>query len=472
MAIVWNDFVYDKEYFVDATKGDDSSGDGAAKPYKTLSKLLTVIPKDKNSLIKLRAGEYTFGQDLSDGFANCRVTIIGNQSRTTLKQMEGFYSDIPDGGGNSTFTLEFAQLLFKIDADLTKSNLNYFHFNWNMYNVVITDTPDNGYSVFLPHSSLLKMLNCIKLSSSLNLLRTTHGAIELTNCYGAFTSGYSTNDSSWNKSNNIITMTPIYDSNYIISFDGIGVYSGKLAWRKNGFLVHSSSGNYLAFQNKIDAATVIPKMASNTSPIGRAFAKDIYSAPYDAWKAFNQIDDNDGYCSQNGSAGVGFLGYEFAQDIPISKYAVRSMNSSSALYTLPKNWTFEGSKDGAEWEVLDTQKNQTWTAINTDKDYCIVNPKSYKMYRLNWTSNNGHTGYTGLNELKMYSGTNEVSQIPSINEKYFTAYGMNKITQQTLKSDYDRVRLISNRESKRNEGKTFEHEIDFKKYEVNKIKLS
>ncbi|MBN3522258.1 SPRY domain-containing protein [Paenibacillus apiarius] len=250
---------------------------------------------------------------------------------------------------------------------------------------------------------------------------------------------------------------------------GFSSFDGSQRHWDSKLLIQSYSGKHLSFENNIDAATVIPRMTSNSTPSGRAFAKDIYSAPYDAWKAFNQIDDNDGYCSKNGSAGVGFLAYEFAQYIPVFKYAVRSMNSSAVLNTMPKDWTFEGSFDGDKWYVLDTQKNQTWTATNTDKDYYISNPKSYKMYRLNWTANNGYTGYTGINELKMYHGSNTETHIPSINEKYFTEYGMNKITQQTLKSDYDRARLISNRESKLNEGKTFEHEIDLKKFKVNRV---
>ncbi|WP_019422843.1 hypothetical protein [Paenibacillus sp. OSY-SE] len=248
--------------------------------------------------------------------------------------------------------------------------------------------------------------------------------------------------------------------------------SGQLkpyAPREHKYLIHLNSGQYLSLENQMATATAIPQMTSNTTPSGRAFAKDIYSAPYDAWKAFNQTDDNDGYCSQNGSAGVGFLGYEFTHDIPIFKYTLRSMNSSAALHTMPKDWTFEGSFNGDKWFVLDTQKNQTWTATNTDKDYYITNPKSYKMYRLNWTANNGYTGYTGINELKMYIGSNSVTHVPTLNEKYFIAYGMDKITQESLKSNYDQVQLISNRERKLMKGKTFEHEIDLKKYEVNRV---
>ncbi|NKI22307.1 hypothetical protein HFN20_13950 [Paenibacillus dendritiformis] len=236
-------------------------------------------------------------------------------------------------------------------------------------------------------------------------------------------------------------------------------------------LIQSKSGQYLSCENTIDRITAIPKMSSNTSPSGRAFAKDIYSTNYDAWYAFNQVDDAEGYASESGSGGVGFLGYEFGNPIAIAKYAVRSMAGSSHLNKLPRDWTFEGSHDGEKWHVLDTQKNQTWTTVNTDKDYYITYPKSFKMYRLNWTANNGHTGYTGINELKMYSGTSTLSHIPTINEKYFTEYGMDKLTKETFKNNYDKVRLVSNKEMKLDDRRTFEHEIDLKKYEVNEIFL-
>lgn len=234
-------------------------------------------------------------------------------------------------------------------------------------------------------------------------------------------------------------------------------------------LFQTSTENRMAFYNKFNTITAIPKMTSNITPSGRAFAKDIYSTSYDAWKAFNQVDDTEGYASKTGSGGVGFLGYEFDKPIAIAKYAVRSMAGSSHLNKLPRDWTFEGSHDGEKWHVLDTQKNQTWTTVNTDKDYYVDIPKSYKMYRLNWSANNGFTGYTDVNELKMYRGVNVVSHIPTVSEKYFTAYGMDKIAQETLKNNYDKVQLISNKESELNEGKIFEHEIDLKKYEVNKL---
>ncbi|MBG9794667.1 hypothetical protein ABD76_20115 [Paenibacillus dendritiformis] len=259
-------------------------------------------------------------------------------------------------------------------------------------------------------------------------------------------------------------LSPVLDSHSYISVFELQMYNDY-----NDILLLHKNDCYFSVVTTSDTETVIPKMTSNTSPSGRAFAKDIYSTSYDAWKAFNQVDDTEGYASKTGSGGVGFLGYEFDKPIAIAKYAVRSMAGSSHLNKLPRDWTFEGSHDGEKWHVLDTQKNQTWTTVNTDKDYYVDIPKSYKMYRLNWSANNGFTGYTDVNELKMYRGVNVVSHIPTVSEKYFTAYGMDKIAQETLKTNYDKVQLISNKESELNEGKIFEHNIDLKKYDVKGI---
>lgn len=158
------------------------------------------------------------------------------------------------------------------------------------------------------------------------------------------------------------------------------------------------------------AQTVVPKMTSNTTPSGLAFARDIYSAVYDAWAAFDQVDNTEGYASLNGSGGVGFLGYIFVNAKIIGKYSVRSIQGNTALNRMPKDWTFEGSndttngKDGT-WTVLDKQVNQSWTSGWTDKDYIIASPRLFKAYRLNWTANNGLPNYTDVNELKMYEVT-------------------------------------------------------------------
>ncbi|MCM3341733.1 hypothetical protein M3650_24680 [Paenibacillus sp. MER TA 81-3] len=202
---------------------------------------------------------------------------------------------------------------------------------------------------------------------------------------------------------------------------------------KNKSLIQLSNNEYRKYHAKrIDTTTAIPKMNSNTAPIGRAFARDVWSTGYDAWYGFNQIVDSEGYCSQSGSGGVGYLGYEFSEANLILKYSIRSMSYGDKFDRLPRDWTFEGSNDGQKWDILDAQKNQTWTTVNTDKDYYIINPKAYKMYRLNWTANNGNTGYTVINELKMYSGELgkgwELINNTTLTQQDFDEHGMTELS--------------------------------------------
>jgi len=199
--------------------------------------------------------------------------------------------------------------------------------------------------------------------------------------------------------------------------------------RTNQNLIKSGNGTYKTYRpRKVIRSTVIPVMTSNTSPKGRAFAKDSYSASYDPWNAFNGYDDSEGYASANGSATNGYLGYEFEQPIIIGEYLLRSPTAADTLQRMPKDWTFEGSNDGISWFVLDTQQNQTWTSVIQDKIYEIKYPKLFKMYRINWTANNGFNAYTDINELKMFTGDFDEMwvDVPTLSptEDDFKKYGM------------------------------------------------
>ncbi|GAB6930072.1 hypothetical protein JCM10914A_40550 [Paenibacillus sp. JCM 10914] len=161
--------------------------------------------------------------------------------------------------------------------------------------------------------------------------------------------------------------------------------------------------------------TIIPKMTSNTAPYGLAFADTEYGTGSAPWKAFDQIDNNEGYTTKNGST-VGFLGYIFDIPLYIGKYVIRSV-TSAYLIRMPKVWTFEGSNDTTNgrdgtWFTLDTRTNQSWSSGFMDIEFTIDNPQRFKAYRLNWTENNGNASFTSINELKMYSYTPPKSAIP------------------------------------------------------------
>lgn len=56
----------------------------------------------------------------------------------------------------------------------------------------------------------------------------------------------------------------------------------------------------------------------------------------------------------------------------------------------PKDWTFEGSVDGATgWTVLDTRTGQTFASSRATRTFRFANTNAYRYYRLNISANNG-----------------------------------------------------------------------------------
>lgn len=153
-----------------------------------------------------------------------------------------------------------------------------------------------------------------------------------------------------------------------------------------------------------DGSSLIPTLTSNTSsPLGFAFASSEYSTGFSPWRAFDKSDS--GYYNTKSGEVTGFLGFYFKDEVIISKYRIRSHQSSTQyLNSMPKDWVLQGSNDTTDgkngnWVNLDTQTNQTWTTGNTDKLYSAKITKKYYAYRINWSANNGYSTYTTLGEL-------------------------------------------------------------------------
>ncbi|NGP57654.1 hypothetical protein FLT15_04405 [Paenibacillus thiaminolyticus] len=244
---------------------------------------------------------------------------------------------------------------------------------------------------------------------------------------------------------------------------------------KDLYLLINSAGVYIGLCKVIDSKIATPKMTSNTKPRGRAFAISILGGNYDVWKAFNQVDDQ-GYTCDTRDGSIGYLGFEFEKPIIIGKYAVRSMNTTDNIRFMPKDWTFEGSNDGVNWDILDIQTDQSWyegtiPLANTDKLYSLTNITKYKMYRLNWTKNNG--GHiTGFNELKMYELIDiQIVNMPLLKKENIIKYGIDKLNESIFKGEFLKKLCISDKANALPSGKIFEHEIDLKKYDVIKITI-
>lgn len=72
----------------------------------------------------------------------------------------------------------------------------------------------------------------------------------------------------------------------------------------------------------------------------------------------------------------------------------------------PDDWTFEGSNDNSNWDVLDTQTDQ-FDVLNHDVDnpitYTFSNSTAYRYYKMDITSNGGDAQYLGFHELTLYA---------------------------------------------------------------------
>jgi hypothetical protein len=243
---------------------------------------------------------------------------------------------------------------------------------------------------------------------------------------------------------------------------GFYSYDGSQSSWYDKILISSENDFYSVVPEVIGIETAIPKMTSNTTPSGRAFASSIYGSGREPWRAFSGSE----YISaQNTSSG--HIGYEFLNKIKIGKYAL----SSSGNHTYaPKDWTFEGSNDGTIWTVLDTQVNQTWTAISIEKEYIIEVSKvnKYKIYRLNWTANNGGGTYTRLSLFKMYEFTSgKIIKLSNNSEQTFINHGMNKETSIDLTTSkiLERTYIVQDN-TQLGSGKVFKKKIDTAKIPI------
>lgn len=140
---------------------------------------------------------------------------------------------------------------------------------------------------------------------------------------------------------------------------------------------------------------LIPIMTSATTPIGTVIFSNNGGSGYDVWRAF---DKNITSYYAVGYTTI-YIGYTFTSSKCVSKYTI-SPSSGQALNKCPKNWTFEGSNDGINWTVLDTQTNITDWVNGVKKEFLTNNSSSFTSYKLNISNINGGTGI-GIGEIEM-----------------------------------------------------------------------
>lgn len=381
------------EIYIDTMNGSDTTGQGTQNnPYKTLQYFCDNVAVKTNAdyIIYLQNGSYEItGSTIFGQFTSGNIVIVGRGEKTEILQKVGMYTNT-NGGGNKNFTLTIARLKYNISKKLSSSNLNDTLWNWNFYNVLLEYTPDNGHSIFYPlGGSKITFRNCVKLTSSTSMLRTTEGLIEVYDSIGYFTSGYSTNQTQWDKGDNTIGSTGNY-----VGF----LHRGQYAWNINKTLI-LQDGKYKKFipktLGKDSTVNVVPNMTSDTSPIGKATARGAYDP---AWKAFDRNDSTYWYDNGSSAGAPSWLQYQFDTPKIVNKITLSSLPISGSTYGL-KEFSFLGSYDGLSYDNLLTVDNHPNN--NAKVTYVFNNSKEYLFYKLQFGLSY-YSYYTLVNSFEMY----------------------------------------------------------------------
>lgn len=234
----------------------------------------------------------------------------------------------------------------------------------------------------------------------------------------------------------------------------------------NKFLILNGNGEFISITTKDPNLNVIPAMTSATAPSGVVSSSSTTAANYD-YLSFDKLTTGNGWLA--GGISNQWLSYNFSSKKIISKYTIISNNVNSS----PKDWTFEGSNDGASWTVLDTQTNQTGWTVGVKREYSFANNNPYTTYRIFIKTNNGHATYISIAEMEMMENYATCTSIgnDAPTEQSFLNYGAEisqntDITMQSSSKNY-----ISKNSVTLGSGKTFSKTIDLVKYKVNKIKF-
>lgn len=149
-----------------------------------------------------------------------------------------------------------------------------------------------------------------------------------------------------------------------------------------------NSAKYI--QGKPLLLNAISSMTANSSLFGIANAISIDGSNYLPYLAFD--NDPNTYWQTTPNTYPVWLSYQSFMPFISKGYSLTAGPwgiGANGFAMLPKNWTFEGSNNGINWIILDTQTNQSSWTTSQKRIYSFNNTQAYSFYRLNISANNG-----------------------------------------------------------------------------------
>ena len=144
-----------------------------------------------------------------------------------------------------------------------------------------------------------------------------------------------------------------------------------------------------------------------TSPTGGTITNSASLSPYLGTKAFDDgslTDSNSRWLANKSTLPNAWVQFQFNEGAKVvNAYRVYGLTGYDYATRDPKDFKLEGSNDGTNWTLLDSQSNQTSWGDHEARYFEFTNWTPYSYYKFTITANNGASDYTGVQELEFYT---------------------------------------------------------------------
>ena len=124
------------------------------------------------------------------------------------------------------------------------------------------------------------------------------------------------------------------------------------------------------------------------------------SCPYLGTKAFDDgslTDFNSRWLANKSTLPNSWVQFQFNEGAKVvNAYRVYGLTSYDYATRDPKDFQLDGSNDGTNWTLLDSQSNQTSWGDHEARFFEFTNRTPYSYYKFTITANNGASDYTGV----------------------------------------------------------------------------
>ncbi|MDK9421325.1 discoidin domain-containing protein [Pectobacterium carotovorum] len=233
-----------------------------------------------------------------------------------------------------------------------------------------------------------------------------------------------------------------YDATDDVIFDGtMHEYTGEMFTLNNdgGFFSAPVRADGKSVNISVVKKSVVPKMTSNTSPVGYVISASDMSRPqflpYFAFDNDNNLSSNEYDCWGGLNAATVANPHWIRVDLPtpttISSY---SFANRTVIYNNgPKNWVFQGSNDnGNSWDDLHVVNNDINNTLGAVRSYSLSSPGKYKSFRLLVTAGGNNNNYLTLKKFNLFQPE---KVLISSNDKWYSAN--NGVLTEISTADFD-----------------------------------